>query len=113
MIRLAESALKKGLDEGNTQFAKELIVSACIQRGTNYSSEVLHLPPDPNWREIRRVALEDLEKALSIDPKQPQSLLLVAQLNLLPGGDVEAGPQGPGRGRRAAAPISPRCRPRP
>jgi tetratricopeptide (TPR) repeat protein len=89
VIRLAESALKKGLDEGNTQFAKELLVSACIQRGTNCAGEALHLPLDPNWREIRRVALEDLEKALSIDPKQPQSLLLVAQLNLLPGGDVK------------------------
>ena len=89
VIRLAESALKKGLDEGNTQFAKELLASTCIQRGTNYAGEILRLPPDPNWREIRRVALEDLEKGLAIDPNEPPALLLVAQLNLLPGGDVK------------------------
>jgi tetratricopeptide (TPR) repeat protein len=89
VIRLAESALKKGLDEGNTQFAKELLASTCIQRGTNYAGEILRLPPDPNWREIRRVALEDLERGLAIDANQSQALLLVAQLNLLPGGDVK------------------------
>jgi tetratricopeptide (TPR) repeat protein len=89
VIRLAESALKKGLDDGNTQFAKELLASACIQRGTNYAGEILHLPPDPNWREIRRVALEDLEKGLAVNPNQPQALLLVAQLNVLPGGDMK------------------------
>jgi tetratricopeptide (TPR) repeat protein len=89
VIRLAESALKKGLDEGNTQFAKELLASTCIQRGTSSAGEILRLPPDPNWREIRRVALEDLEKGLAIDANQPQALLLVAQLNLLPGGDAK------------------------
>ena len=89
VIRLAESALKKGLDEGNSQFAKELLASSCIQRGTSSASEILRLPPDPNWREIRRVALEDLERGLTIDPNEPQALLLVAQLNLLPGGNVK------------------------
>ncbi len=100
VIRLAESALKKGLDEGNTQFAKELLASTCIQRGTSSASEILRLPPDPNWREIRRVALEDLERGLAIDSNQPQALLLVAQLNLLPAGDAKRAAQGPRPGRQ-------------
>ena len=34
VIRLTESALKKGLDEGNTQFANGLLSSTLAQRGT-------------------------------------------------------------------------------
>ena len=92
-IQLLESALKKGLDEGNTQFAKQLLVSTRIRRGTLDSQEILKLPPDRNWPDIRRVALEDLEKAVAMDPKQPQALMLIAQLNFLPGGDAKRASQ--------------------
>jgi len=92
VIRLLESALEKGLDEANTQFANELLASVRIQRGTVVAQTILKtIPPDPNWRDFRRVALEDLEKGVSRLPDQPEALLIIAQLNLLPGGDEKRG----------------------
>ena len=88
VIDLCESALKKGLDEDNTQFAKKLLASTLVQRGTTISRTIFDtLPPDPRWAEYRRVALEDLEKAVKLDPQQPEALFRIAQLNLLPEGD--------------------------
>ncbi len=88
VVRLCESALKKGLDEGNRAFAHQLLVSTLIQRGSIAAGTIFEsLPPDPRWPEFRRVALEDLERAVELDPDQPEALYLVARLNLLPGGD--------------------------
>ena len=39
-----------------------------------------------NFRERRKAAIADLQKALKLDPKQPQAYLLLAELNELPGG---------------------------
>jgi tetratricopeptide (TPR) repeat protein len=90
VIKLLESALEKGLDPANIQFAKELLASTRVQRGTAIAQAIFNtLPPEPNWRDFRRLALEDLEKAVSMDPNQPQALLSIAQLNLLPGGDSQ------------------------
>ncbi len=33
VIRLADSALKKGLDESNTEFARKILSSTLVQRG--------------------------------------------------------------------------------
>ena len=41
VISLCESALNKGLDETNTQFAKQLLVSALWQRASQLSSAIL------------------------------------------------------------------------
>lgn len=89
VIRLIESALHKGLDEANTRFANQLLASTRIQRGTVIAQAILNtIPPDPNWREFRRVALDDLEKGVALEFNQPQALLTIAQLNLLPDGDA-------------------------
>ena len=88
VIRLCESALEKGLDEDNTKFANKLLASTLTQRGLIVSKTIFKsMPPDPRWPQFRRLALEDLEKAVKIDPEQPQALHVIAQLNLLPGGD--------------------------
>ncbi len=90
VIRLCESALAKGLDDENTQFAKELLASTLSQRGIDYSKMIFDsLPPDPRWPQYRRVALEDLEKAVKLDPTQAEAYLRIAQLNLLPDGDAK------------------------
>jgi hypothetical protein len=47
------------------------------------------VPPNPSWRDYRRMALDDLEKGVAVTPNQPQALLAIAQLNLLPGGDAK------------------------
>ena len=90
VIQLCESALEKGLDEDNTKLAKTLLAATSIQRGMIVADELFdQMPPDPNWRQYRDFALRNLEKGLKIDPRQPRAQLMVAKLNLLPGGDAE------------------------
>ena len=87
VIRLCESALEKGLDEDNARFAKLLLAATRSKRGSSIAETILTTPPDAMWPHYRRVALDDLEKALQLDPDQPGALYLVARLNALPGGD--------------------------
>ncbi len=90
VIRLCESALEKGLDDDNTEFAEQLLASTCVKRGSIIAERIIASRPiDPRWPEYRRVALEDLEKGLKFDPNQPKVLYRIAQLNLLPGGDAK------------------------
>ncbi len=88
VIRLCDSALAKGLDEENAKLARRLLASTLSQRGIETSKTIFDtLPLDPRWPQFRRVALEDLEKAVKLEPDQPEALLRIAQLNLLPDGD--------------------------
>jgi len=83
VIRLTEIALKKGLDAANTEFANRLLTSTLIDRAKETTKQISMA----NFRERRKSAVADLEKALKLDPKQAQAYLLLAQLNiLLPGG---------------------------
>ena len=85
VIRLAESGIKKGLDPANTEFANRLLTSTLIQRAHATVKEMNFSSRD-DVLEHRKSAVSDLEKALKLDPKQPQAYLLLAQLNMLPGG---------------------------
>lgn len=90
VIRLLEKAIEKGLDASGKQFAQELLAATQIQRGTIISRALFGtIPPDPNWRDFRRAALDDLEKGVTILRDQPEALLAIAQLNMLPGGDAK------------------------
>ncbi len=90
VIRLCQSALQKGLDEDNAQFARQLLAATRIERGTRYARDHLSkFPLDPEWRKDRRLALEDLEKGVAFDPQQPHALYRIAQLHLLPGGNLK------------------------
>ncbi|HLA83429.1 MAG TPA: tetratricopeptide repeat protein [Thermoguttaceae bacterium] len=87
-IDLFTSALKKGLDEENTRFAKLLLASALCERATLASDAAFARgPADPLWTNYRTLALEDLEKAVEIVPELPDALLVIARLHRLPGGD--------------------------
>jgi len=90
VIRLIEGALKKGLSKDNVDFANNLLASALAQRGEVTAKTVFKSgTPDPKWAEFRKLALDDLERSIKLNPNQPQPLLYVAQLNLLPGGDAK------------------------
>jgi len=90
VIRLLDSALEKGLDEGNTAYAESLLSSTLISRGLAVSKVIFEQsPPDPRWPQLRKLALADLERALKLGAEQPEALYFVARLNLLPGGDEE------------------------
>jgi len=90
VIRFCESALARGLDEVNTEIAKKLLASALSKRGIDSCKSIFDSsPPDPRWPQWRRVALEDLEKAVKLDPQQAEAFYRIAQLNLLPEGDLK------------------------
>jgi len=95
VIQLCESALKKGLDKSNTDFANDLMASAIVQRGSLTANKAYRAilaagaqaATDDGWKTYRGEALADLEKGVKLSPKQPQAQFEIAKLNLLPGGD--------------------------
>ncbi|MBN1854550.1 MAG: tetratricopeptide repeat protein [Pirellulales bacterium] len=90
VIQLLDSALEKGLDKDNSEFAEQLLVASLVERATMIASLVLDRPvPHPRWPEFREKALEDLRRALDIDDQQSQGHLLVGRLLSLPLGDRE------------------------
>lgn len=82
VVRLLDSAQKKGLDATGVDFANRLLTSTLIQR----AKETLAKISNENFRERGKAAATDLERALKLDPKQPEAYLLLAQLAMLPGG---------------------------
>jgi tetratricopeptide (TPR) repeat protein len=87
VIRLTESALKKGLDATNTEFATKLLAATYLQRAQEISKQMFdETTTAEDFRQRRRLVVADLEKTLKLDEKQPQAHLLLAQLNMLPGG---------------------------
>src|SRR5437867_5027760 len=69
VVKLAESALEKGLDKGQQEFAKKLL-SATLYQHANRSAEAIfqRQRPNPRTQTIRDQALKDLEKAKKYDP---------------------------------------------
>jgi tetratricopeptide (TPR) repeat protein len=92
VIRLCESALKKGLDPDNADFARKLLAGTRLQRGLQIAEELLPIvpPQHPELPKLRETAAEDLRKALEIDPQVARGWLALAKLELLPGGNPEA-----------------------
>jgi tetratricopeptide (TPR) repeat protein len=89
---LCESALKKGLDEDNEQFAKQLLVGSLWQHASQFSSVIFDQPrPHPRWKMIRQMINRDLEKLVEYDDAFAEAYLLRARLEALPGGDREKG----------------------
>jgi len=91
VIEKGESALKKGLDEGQAQFAKQMLAATLFQHANRLSAAIFEQqPPSPRWPLVRQYALKDLEKAKMYDAKLPDIYLLTAKLQVLPGGDTKA-----------------------
>ena len=90
VVNLLDSALKKGLSQDDRQFAKTLLGSTLIQRGSAVATATFRTASrGGRWAEMRRLALSDLEKGVTHTPEMPEALYLIARLNLLPGGDKE------------------------
>ena len=91
VIEKVESALKKGLDDGQSEFAKQMLAATLFQHANRLSAAIFEQqPPSPRWPLVRQYALKDLEKAKTHDPKLPDIFLLTAKLQILPGGDSKA-----------------------
>jgi tetratricopeptide (TPR) repeat protein len=94
VIDLLNSAIEKGLDEDNENFAKQMLAGALMQRGGSIATALLSAPlpnpaQDPRWTQVRLVALADLTKVVELDPDQHKAYILMARLYQLPQGDAE------------------------
>jgi tetratricopeptide (TPR) repeat protein len=90
VINLCESALQKGLDATNKQFANNMLTGTLMQRASVNARGILE-QHTRSWPQQRINALADLDKALKIDPKLTQGYLLKAQLLMF--GDRSSPPQ--------------------
>lgn len=103
VVDLLDSAIDKGLDAENSDFAEEMLVATLLQRAASFSQVVLSQPiadprRDPRWIQIRQYALTDLQRVVSLDPKQSQAWLLTGRLQSLPLGS-------PSEARRALTQV--------
>jgi tetratricopeptide (TPR) repeat protein len=91
VVDLCESALKKGLDTSNTQFANNLLTGTLLEHANVLTKDIVERKPAPaGWPQLRLLALGDLEKALKVDPQLATAHLMIARLQQLPGGDRKA-----------------------
>ena len=86
---LLESALQKGLDEENASFAKKMLGSVLLQQSQQYAAGMMRAR-GRRQVELRDKALDALDEAVANDPSLVEAYLLIARLNLLPGGDKAA-----------------------
>ncbi|MCA9217321.1 MAG: tetratricopeptide repeat protein [Planctomycetales bacterium] len=87
VAELCESAIEKGLSDDAEKYARSLWSSCLYERAFAISRPVLSRPPHEQWRTLRQIALEELDKALEVDENIGDVHLLIAQLEGLQGGD--------------------------
>lgn len=86
---LVESALAKGLSDENASFAKKMLGSIQLQRGQGLAGAMVRLRGRQQLQ-VKSEALRALNDAVKHDPELAEAHMLIAQLNLLPDGDVKA-----------------------
>lgn len=88
VLKLCESAMKKGLSPANNQFANDLYTSTLLQRGTVLTQAVFNRANgNARPKQLRDMALGDLEKVVQRDQKAGTAYLMIAKLESIPGGD--------------------------
>lgn len=86
---LLESAIKKGLDAENLSFARKMLGSVLLQRSQTLAAAMIRAP-GRRQMQLRDEALDALDRAVEYDPTLVEAYLMIARLNLLPGGDRDA-----------------------
>jgi tetratricopeptide (TPR) repeat protein len=90
VAKLCESAIKKGLDEGNRKFAEQLLSSTLFEHAKRLCAPIFDVAePDRRWQILRKMALRDLERAIEVAPQLGEAHMLIGRLEALPGGDPE------------------------
>lgn len=96
VIQLLASAMKKGLDDENEAFAKQMLASTLMERGQGLAAVLLDqshagaAQQDPRWGQLRMIALSDLSNAVKLDPTEITAWVLIGRLHQMPGGDAKA-----------------------
>jgi tetratricopeptide (TPR) repeat protein len=90
-IELLESAIEKGLDVENSDFAEGVLVESLMERAGQLAAVVQSVPmqrlADPSIQKVRGLAVSDLRRVLEYEDAPCQAKMLLAQLLTLPGGD--------------------------
>lgn len=89
VVELLESALDKGLDADNTDFAEKMLAGTLLQRATAVSGALLSqqnpaLRADRRWSDMRQFAITDLRRVVSLDDKQIDAYMLLGRLMTIP-----------------------------
>jgi len=91
VANLCETAIKKGLDADNEQFARKLLVGSLFQRAEQLSNAMVQSAlSGSGWQKLRVSALADLKKILEYNPRFAEAYLMTVRLQMLPGGDRAA-----------------------
>ncbi|MEL6109502.1 MAG: hypothetical protein AAFU85_26125, partial [Planctomycetota bacterium] len=89
--RLLQSSIKKGLTGENESFAKKMLGSVLLQKSQQIVGVMAQTQGQGNQSFVLRdEALKTLEQAVANDPELVEGYLLIARLNMLPGGDKES-----------------------
>jgi tetratricopeptide (TPR) repeat protein len=86
--RLLQSAIKKGLSGENAAFAKKMLGSVLLQKAQQIVAAIGQGGGRP--LQLRDEALRTLDEAVANDSSLVEAYLLIARLNMLPGGDKQA-----------------------
>ena len=88
VVKLCESAIKKGLDPDNKAYAEDLMAASLFDNARRLSRVIFDQQPlDPRWPRVRRICLKLCERAIAVRPNMGSAQLLIARLHTLPGGD--------------------------
>lgn len=92
VIDLLSRAIDKGLNDGDREFAEQMLSASLMERGDALSQMLLtqRLPDpkqDPRWLQIRDLAMADLSRVVELTPREADAWLLIGRLNELPEGD--------------------------
>ena len=87
---LCEEAIEKGLSDDSLKTAQQLWASVNYKHAGMLAKKVFTPRPDTRWKFLRQQALERLEKTVELSPENTDAWLMIAQFNLLDGGDAEA-----------------------
>jgi tetratricopeptide (TPR) repeat protein len=90
VVKLCKSAIEKGLDEEGVVQAKQLAASSSIEHAEQLTNRIFATPPDPRWQKYRTEALRKLKQAIEFQPELVSAHLMMARLNLMPNGDLDA-----------------------
>jgi len=86
VVKLCKSAIEKGLEEEDQQEAKLLASNALFEHAQQLTAR---LGRGNGSALIRKKALSRLRESTKYNPEQTDAWMMIAQLNMLPGGDQD------------------------
>jgi tetratricopeptide (TPR) repeat protein len=95
VIDRLETALEKGLDKSNEEFAEQLLVASLVQRGSLFTSALMSLSPDDPTSAVRipqfrTWALNDLQRAVELDNQVWEAYVMIGKVQAAARGDARA-----------------------